>query len=60
VAWAIWLAAPVVLTLLVACWVWVRSRPPRAPTTAEAMRAHRDYLDALTLPARGASADRPD
>lgn len=58
-----WLAAPLVLTLLVACWVWLRSRPARQPTTAEAMRAHQEYLDALTLPARGAArppADQPD
>jgi hypothetical protein len=57
-AWALWLAAPIAVTLLVAGWAGFRARAPRAPTTAEAMQAHRDYLDALVVPARGTA--RPD
>jgi hypothetical protein len=52
-AWAVWLAVPVAVTLLAALWVWWRGRPQRAPTVHEAMQAHRDYLDALAVPARG-------
>jgi hypothetical protein len=52
-AWALWLAAPLAVTLVVAAWSWLRARPPRPPTTAQAMQAHRDYLDALVVPARG-------
>lgn len=57
-AWAVWLAVPVVITLLAALWTWWRGRLARTPGTLEAMRAHRDYLDALVRPAR--SAGRPD
>lgn len=57
-AWAVWLAVPVVATLLIAGWVWLRGRPPRLPTTDEAMRAHQRYLEALIVPARGGA--RPD
>ncbi len=52
-AWAIWLAIPVAVTLLVAVWTWLRGRAPRVPTTGQAMRAHRRYLEALVVPARG-------
>jgi hypothetical protein len=52
-AWAVWLAVPIAVTILAALWVWWRGRPRRAPTVAEAMQAHRDYLDALAVPARG-------
>jgi hypothetical protein len=58
-AWALWLAVPVVVTVLVALWAWWRGRPQRQPDTDEAMRAHRDYLDALTVPARGTHRVRP-
>jgi hypothetical protein len=53
--WALWLAAPVAATALAALWAWWRARGSSADKkldTVEAMRAHRDYLDALTLPAR--------
>jgi hypothetical protein len=54
-AWVLWLAVPVVVTLLVALWVWLRGRAPRTPSTDQAMRAHQDYLDALVVPARGST-----
>jgi hypothetical protein len=52
-AWALWLASPVVATSLAALWVWWRGRPKRAPDIAEAMRQHDDYLAALVVPVRG-------
>ncbi|MBE7188386.1 hypothetical protein [Jatrophihabitans endophyticus] len=58
-AWAIWLAVPVAVTLLVAVWTWVRARPPRPPSTARAMREHSDYLDALAATARSRELSRP-
>lgn len=54
--WALWLAVPVLITLLAALVTWVRSRPRRRPGTRDAMRAHSDYLDALVQTAR--SKDR--
>jgi hypothetical protein len=56
VTWAFWLAVPVVATLLAAAWTWLRSRPEPPLSTAEAMRAHSAYLDALVETAR--SKDR--
>ncbi len=58
-AWAFWLAVPVVVTLLAALWSWVRTRPRRLPDTAESMRAHSAYLDALGASTRP-PATRPD
>lgn len=58
-AWVWWLATPVVATVLVALWCWWRGRPARPLDTSEAMQAHRDYLDALTLPARGTQRVAP-
>jgi hypothetical protein len=52
-AWALWLSAPVGATVLAALWAWWRARPKRPLGTDEAMQAHRDYLAALTVPARG-------
>jgi hypothetical protein len=52
-AWAVWLAAPVAATALAALWAWWRGRPARTPSAHAAMQAHRDYLDALVIPARG-------
>jgi hypothetical protein len=55
-AWALWLAVPVVATVLAAVGTWVSARRAaavRRPATAEAIRAHCAYLDALTVPARG-------
>lgn len=57
-AWAVWLAVPVLVTLLVAVAAWWHGRPARTPATHRAMQAHQDYLDALVRPARGAA--RPD
>lgn len=55
-AWAFWLAVPVVATSVAAVLIWLtarRARPSGRPDTAAAMRAHQDYLDALAVPARG-------
>jgi hypothetical protein len=52
-AWALWLATPVAVTVVAAFVSWWRGRPQRVPGTDEAMQAHRDYLDALVVPARG-------
>jgi hypothetical protein len=55
-AWALWLAIPIVATLVAAVATWWpahRARASRQPDTDTAMQAHRDYLDALVLPARG-------
>jgi hypothetical protein len=60
--WAVWLAVPVVATLLAALWTWLRSRPRRLPDTAASMRAHSAYLDALgetTRDRAAASAPEP-
>lgn len=51
--WAVWLGVPAVATALAAVWTWLRSRPARTPSTADAMKAHSDYLDALSADARG-------
>jgi hypothetical protein len=58
VIWVLWLALPVAATALAALWAWWRARPGHVPSTDEAMRAHRDYLAALSVPARGAA--RPE
>ena len=55
-AWALWLAVPIVATVLAAVGTWWsarRSCPARRSDSADAMQAHRDYLDALAVPARG-------
>jgi hypothetical protein len=56
VTWALWLAVPVVATLLAAAWTWLRARPAPPLTTTQAMEAHSAYLDALVETAR--SKDR--
>jgi hypothetical protein len=57
--WAWWLAVPVVVTLLAALWSWVRARPRRLPDTAESMRAHTAYLDALGASSRSRAPVAP-
>ena len=56
-AWALWLAAPVGATVLAALGSWLAgrraTRKRRRPNTAEAMQAHRDYLDRLSASPRG-------
>lgn len=55
-AWALWLAVPIVATALAALGGWWsarRARPARRADATDTMQAHRDYLDALTVPARG-------
>jgi hypothetical protein len=59
--WALWLGAPIVVTVLAAIWSWwsgVRARGPRRVSTRAAMRAHGEYLDALVLPARRADEEQ--
>jgi cytochrome c-type biogenesis protein CcmH/NrfF len=56
VGWVLWLAVPLVVTLIAAAITWLRARPARELTTQQAMRAHGDYLDALTQAPR--SKDR--
>jgi hypothetical protein len=58
-AWALWLAAPVAVTALVAVWVWWRGRPVRTPSVADGMRQHDEYLAALVVPVRGAARTAP-
>jgi hypothetical protein len=55
VAWAVWLSIPLLATVLAALWAWVRGRPPAPLNTEAAIDAHRRYLDALSVPARGAA-----
>lgn len=55
-SWALWLLPTLVVPALAAVGTWWtgwRRRPSRTPTSDDAMRAHRDYLDALVVPARG-------
>jgi hypothetical protein len=40
-------------------WSARRSRPARRADTVDAMQAHRNYLDALTVPARGTERVAP-
>ena len=53
--WALWLAVPVGATALAALWAWWRGyrvrRAGRPLGTEAAVRAHSEYLDALTIPA---------
>ncbi|HVW39917.1 MAG TPA: hypothetical protein VFE40_06605 [Jatrophihabitantaceae bacterium] len=61
-AWAFWLAAPIAATVLAAVGTWWtarRTRPAKRADTVDAMQAHRDYLDALTVPARGTERVAP-
>jgi hypothetical protein len=46
-SWAMWLAAPVVVTLLAALFLWWRGRPERPVRTAQTISGHRAYLEAL-------------
>ncbi len=46
-AWAIWLAVPLVITLLVAIVVWWRARAPRPPTVNQTLAEHARYLSIL-------------
>jgi hypothetical protein len=59
VTWAVWLSIPVAVTVLAAMWSWWRSRPKRTLTTHEAMRAHDEFLDALTQTARSKDRGAP-
>jgi hypothetical protein len=46
-SWAIWLAAPAVVTLLAALVLWWRARPEPRLRTAQTISGHRAYLEAL-------------
>lgn len=46
-AWLVWLAIPVVATLVASVLSWLRNRPLPSPGTDEAMHAHREYLAAF-------------
>jgi hypothetical protein len=59
-AWAMWLAVPVAITVLAALCVWWRGRPRPAPTVQQTVRAHHEYLDALAAAARGLDSARSD
>jgi hypothetical protein len=48
--WALWLAAPILATVLAAVWTWWRGRAPKLASTRTGMAAHRAYLDALARP----------
>ncbi|HEU5008470.1 MAG TPA: hypothetical protein VFT67_15965 [Jatrophihabitantaceae bacterium] len=61
-AWALWLAVPIAATVLAAVGTWWaarRTRPAKRADTVDAMQAHRNYLDALTVPARGTERVAP-
>ena len=58
-SWALWLAVPVAVTVLAALWSWLRSRPRKLPDTAESMRAHAAYLDALGASTRARTPSAP-
>ncbi|MGI8677572.1 MAG: hypothetical protein ACR2LX_02575 [Jatrophihabitans sp.] len=55
-SWAVWLAVPVVVTVLAAGWTWLRARPEPSLDADHAIQVHSDYLDALVQTAR--SKDR--
>ena len=61
--WALWLAGPVGATALAALWSWWRGyrvrRAGRPVGTEAAVRAHSEFLDALTIPARSAARPTP-
>jgi hypothetical protein len=45
--WALWLAAPVLVTVLAAMVLWWRARPPRPQGIEETIAGHREYLRVL-------------
>jgi hypothetical protein len=61
--WALWLAVPVGATALAALWSWWRGyrvrRANRPLGTEAAVRAHGEFLDALTIPARSSARPSP-
>ena len=56
-AWALWLAVPVAATIVGALWTWWRGRAAKPQSPADAIAAHRAYLDALTLRPTGAQSE---
>ena len=60
IAWALWLAVPVLATVLAAVWIWWRNRPPRRPTLTETLDEHAGYLACLgAAVSAGVSQRRP-
>jgi hypothetical protein len=57
VSWAIWLAVPVVVTVLAALFLWWRGRPARPLRTAQTISGHQAYLDALAPPVDPSSVE---
>jgi hypothetical protein len=49
----LWLAAPLVVPIVVALLMWWRGRPRRPATTYESIAGHRAYLQALDAAAHG-------
>jgi hypothetical protein len=58
-AWALWLAVPLLATALAAVAAWWRGRPRRTPDPEDAMRVHSAYLDALSSTPRGKARAQP-
>ncbi|SDJ32314.1 hypothetical protein SAMN05444157_2822 [Frankineae bacterium MT45] len=58
-AWAIWLAAPLVVVLLASIWIWWRGRARGVPAAGAAIKAHHKYLDTLSAVAAGAAPAAP-
>lgn len=62
-AWALWLAVPVAATALAAVLGWWRGwrvrRAQRPLGTEDAVRAHSEFLQALTMSARHATRIDP-
>jgi hypothetical protein len=51
-SWAVWLAVPLVVPVLVAVVMWWRGRPRRPDTMPQSIAGHRDFLHALDPGAR--------
>jgi hypothetical protein len=63
-SWALWLAIPICATALASVFAWWRGwrvrRAHRPLGTDDAVRAHSEFLDALTLPARHPTRTAPE
>jgi hypothetical protein len=58
-AWVWWLAAPLVLPVLVALVMWWRGRPRRLATMPETVEGHQRYLLALGEATRSVERAQP-
>lgn len=59
-AWLVWLAIPVVATLIASILSWLRNRPLPPPDTDAAMHAHNAYLAAFDHAPRSLDRGRCD